>query len=607
MWFWKEILRLIKPYSAYAVLSSFFSFLAIVFSLFSLTMIVPFLDLLFKDSIETLSKPSLSADPESISRWFNYYLSSIIDAQGKEAALWTISLIVIGLFFLKNLFRYLANFFMAPLRNKVLRNLRNQMYDKVLGLPLSYFSSRRAGDIMSRMSGDVQEVEWSVMSFLIMLFRQPIALLIFTAALIVISPELTLFTIILLPLAAFLISLSGKLLNRMAMKGQQQLGVLVSMIEETIGGIRIIKAFNAIDPTDLRFRKQNQDFTRILTRVYRQRDLAVPLTEILAILAMVSVIWFGGQQVLNPQHPMNAQVFLLYLAIFSQVIPPAKSLISAYYYIRKGEASMERIQEVLQEPAPVTPTKNDSKITGFHESIETRGLDFAYGSSQVLSGISFHLEKGQSLAIVGPSGSGKTSLLNLLPRFYDPGPGMIFIDGRDILTVHPHQLRSIMGFVTQDTILFNDTIRENITFGKDDVDEEDIHEAARIANADEFILQLPEGYNTVIGDRGVKLSGGQRQRLALARAVLRNPPILLLDEATSSLDTQSEKEVQEALDSIMSGRTSIIVAHRLSTVMNADKILVLDNGKLIEQGTHEELLSKEGLYHQLWYMQADTN
>lgn len=604
MWFWKVILKLIKPYAGYAALSAIFSFLSVVFSLFSLTMIIPFLELLFQDTIPQIPEPVLRANPESLNEWFRYQLGSIIQAEGKEGALWIISFVVITLFFLKNLFRYLANFFMSPLRNKVVMDLRNTMYERILILPLSYFSRKRSGDILSRISGDVQEVEWSVMSFLIMLFRQPIALVIFVTALIFISPGLTLVALLLIPIAGYVISLSGKWLNRIAMKGQQQLGGLVSMIEETIGGIRIIKSFNAIDTTEAQFKEQNQVYTKLLTRIYRQRDLAAPLTEVIAILAMVCVIWFGGQQVLNPQNPMDAKVFLLYLAIFSQIIPPAKSLISAYYNILKGAASMERIQEVIQEDESIADDPAAIEKVHFTKSIEIRNLNFKYQDDYVLKDVSLKLKKGERLAIVGPSGSGKTTLLNLLPRFYDCPPGTIFIDGIDIRKVRIHSLRAMMGLVSQDTILFNDTVKENILFGKAGVREEDIVKAARIAHADEFIREMPQSYDTIVGDRGIKMSGGQRQRLALARAILRNPPILLLDEATSALDTQSEREVQAALDDIMQERTSLVVAHRLSTIMEAHKIIVMENGRIAEEGNHESLLAAKGLYYRLWMMQT---
>jgi subfamily B ATP-binding cassette protein MsbA len=603
MWFWRIILRLVKPYAHYAALSAFFSLLSVVFSLFSLTMLIPFLDLLFTPDLPALQNPKLSIDPEGLNAWSRYQLAEIIQAQGREGALWTISIAVIVLFFFKNLFRYLANFFMSPLRNKVVMDLRNQMYAKILVLPLAYYGSRRTGDIMSRISGDVQEVEWSVMSFLIMLLRQPIALLIFTSALVIISPTLTLFSLILIPLAGYIISLSGKWLNRLALKGQEQLGQVVSTIEETLGGIRIIKAFNAIDVTNERFSRMNQGLASLQTRVYRQRDLGVPLTEVLAVLAMVSVIWFGGRQVLDPDSPLDARVFMLYIAVFSQVIPPAKSLISAWYSVRKGEASMQRIEEVLQQPEIITDRKGALDVHELMEAITLRDLRFRYEDQDVLNGIDLVIRKGTMVAIVGPSGGGKTTLLNLLPRFYEASSGQILIDGTDIRDIRIDALRGMMGLVSQETVLFNDTVRENIIFGWKGATEDEVVRAAQMARADDFIRELPLGYDTLIGDRGLRLSGGQRQRLALARAILRQPSILLLDEATSALDNQSEREVQEALNTVMKGRTSIVIAHRLSTISEADLIVVLQEGRIVEQGSHQELIQKKGTYFGLWMMQ----
>jgi len=603
MWFWRIILRLIKPYAGYAFLSASASLFSVVFSLVSLAMILPFLDLLFSEELQLGVAPALHANPEAINAWLRYQLSLVILDHGREGALFLIVVTVVVLFFLKNLFRYLGYWFIAPLRNRVIRNLRNALYDKILILPLSYYSDRRSGDILSRISSDVLEVEWSVMSFLIMLFRHPIALLLFIGALVFISPSLTLFAALLLPLAGWVISLAGKWLNRMAARGQEKVGGLVSQLDETISGIRIIKSFNAIGHADARFREANEDFTRLLTRVYRQRDLAMPLTETLAILAMVSVIWFGGRQVLSPGQSLDAQVFLLYLAVFSQIIAPARALISAYYYIRKGEASMRRIQDILDAPEVITEKEKALGKKDFRSGITFRNVHFSYGGEEVLCGIDLELRKGESVAVVGPSGSGKTTLLNLIPRFYDPEQGQVLLDGEDIRNLRIHDLRGLIGMVSQDTILFNDSIRNNIAFGKEDASLEDIRNAARVAQADDFIREMPQAYDTAVGDRGLTLSGGQRQRLAIARAVLRNPPILLLDEATSALDQASEQQVQEALTEVMKERTSLIVAHRLATVRHADRIVVLGNGKIIEEGSHESLLAAKGTYHQMWVLQ----
>ena len=495
-------------------------------------------------------------------------------------------------------------FFLAPIRNGVVRDLRNDLYKKVLILPLSFYSEQRKGDIIARMTSDAQEVDYSIMSSLEMIFRDPLAIISYLVTLFIISPSLTLFVFVLLPVSGYLIGRIGKSLKRTSQKSQRQLGIILSIIEETIGGLRIIKAFNAIDHTDKNFQKNNQKYTRLMIRLYRKKDLASPLSEFLAATVLVVVLWYGGRLVLNPENPLDAAVFITYLGIFSQVIPPAKSITTAIYNVQKGGASVERIQSVFEAPEVILEKTAPIRKEEFKESIEYDQVNFAYEKDLVLKDIRLIVEKGKTIALVGPSGGGKSTLVDLLPRFYDCLEGEIRIDGIPIKDLKIDDLRAMMGIVTQETILFNDTIYGNITMGMKNVNMDDVVAAARVANAHEFIEKLKNGYDTNIGDRGVKLSGGQRQRISIARAVLKNPPVMILDEATSSLDTESERLVQEALINLMKNRTSIVIAHRLSTIKHADEIIVLQKGEIVERGNHEELFAKNGVYKKLCDLQS---
>lgn len=604
MRFWNEILRLVRPYRGYAVLSGLSNILAVLFGLVSISMLLPFLDLLFGRTQIITTAPALKADPASLNAYVQYLMGDIIRQRGQIGALAFLSLGIIILFFLKNIFRYLGMYFMSPLRNGIVRDLRNALYEHTLILPLSYYAGKRSGDIITRMSQDVQEVEWSITNFLIMFLREPIALLIFLTALIIINPWLTLIAAVLIPVAGFFINLISKRLQKNAGLGQERLGWLTSILDETIQGIRIIKSFNAISLADEKYRKSNEQFTRVLTRVYRQRDLAAPLTEMLVVLVLMTILWYGGNQVLSDSSTLDAGVFLLYLAVFSQVIPPAKSLITAYYYMRKGEASLVRIRELLEAEEVITEKPEAVMVSKMQSGIRFEDVSFAYLQDNVLDHINLEIRQGDCLAIVGASGSGKSTLLNLIPRFYDPVSGRITMDGMDIRDLNIAGLRALTGLVSQDTILFNDTVKQNILMGLNDVGDNEIERAARLADAHTFIISLPQGYDTLIGDRGLKLSGGQRQRLALARAILRNPPLLLLDEATSSLDTQAEAQVQAAIDASMQGRTTVIVAHRLSTIRQAGRIIVMEKGKIVEEGDHARLMQKKGRYYNLWTLQS---
>jgi len=462
-----------------------------------------------------------------------------------------IGVVIIVLYFLKNLFRYLAMYFLAVVRNGVVKDLRNDLYLKILILPLSFFTEKRKGDIIARMTTDVQEVEWSIMSSLEMAFRDPITMITYLVTLFVLSPQLTVFVMVLLPVSGFIIGRIGKSLKRTSDKGQFKMGVLLSMIEETISGLRIIKAFNAISFADKKFRKTNDEYNRLMIRLYRKRDLASPLSEFLSACVVTIVLWYGGKLVFTPGNFLDAATFLVYLGIFSQLIPPAKSITQAFYNIQKGAASVDRIEHVLGEPEVIEEKPDAIVKKDFCSDIEYRNVSFSYDEEPVLKNLNLVIPKGRTIAVVGPSGGGKSTMVDLLPRFYDCIGGAILIDGIDIRDLVIHDLRGLMGIVSQETILFNDTVFSNIAFGMENVSEDAVIAAAKVANAHEFIERMPLGYETNIGDRGTKLSGGQRQRLSIARAVLKNPPILILDEATSALDTESERLVQQALENLM--------------------------------------------------------
>ncbi len=605
-----KVLRYAIPYWGNASLNILFNILSVLFSLVSFTLFIPVIDMLFQRTKRPVAPPPLdfsnlhTITGESIRENFYYVFGRMIDVYGEKKMLVYIGIAVITLFFLRNLFRYMAMFFLAEVRNGVVKDIRNKLYKKILILPLSFYNEQKKGDIISRMTSDVQEVEWSIMSSLEMIFRDPIQILFYLITLFVISPTLTLYVLIILPISAFFIGRIGKSLKRSSAKGQKKMGFILSMIEETISGLRIIKAFNAIDFADFRFQKTNQDYTRLMVGLYRKRDLASPLSEFLGAVVLTAVLWYGGQLVFTPGNLLSASVFLVYLVIFSQVIPPSKSITQAFYNIQKGGASVERIEQVLNEPEVIMEKPDAISKPDFQQQIEYRNVSFSYVKEPVLRSVNLIIPKGRTIAVVGPSGSGKSTLVDLLPRFYDCISGEILIDGYPIRDLKINDLRGLMGIVSQETILFNDTVFNNIAFGMNSATEEEVIAAAKVANAHEFIERMPLGYATNIADRGTKLSGGQRQRLSIARAVLKNPPILILDEATSSLDTESERLVQQALENLMKNRTSIVIAHRLSTIQFADEIIVMQNGELMERGTHPDLLEKNGVYRKLYDLQS---
>jgi len=589
--------------------------LSVLFSFFSLTLIAPFLDLLFlKDDnfyLEKMAagKPVLNLSTRSVVDSFYYYLTEMITDpnRGKQYALMFICIAVAVMFFLKNLFRYLGQFFISPIRNGVVKDLRAEVHKKMMRLPLSWFSNERKGDIITRVTSDVHEVEWSVMSSLEVVFRDPFNIFLFLGMMIFISAKLTIFVFILLPLVGFLIGRIGKSLKRTSAKSKEKLGLLISIIEETLSGLRIIKAFNAEKFMSEKFAKVNERYNTIAIRALRKTDLSSPLSEFLGTVTMMIVMYFGGILVLGKDASLSASAFITYIALFSQIIPPAKSFTQAFYNIQKGLASADRIFAVLEAEESIKDQQSADTIKSFNDKIEYKNISFAYRKGDegfVLNNVSFTINKGKTIALVGQSGSGKTTLADLLPRYYDVDAGAVLIDGTDIRKLQLHSLRELMGVVSQEPILFNDTIYNNIVFGMSHATEKMVEEAAKVANAHEFIMQMTEGYQTNIGDRGSKLSGGQRQRISIARAVLKNPPILILDEATSSLDTESEKLVQEALTSLMKNRTVLVIAHRLSTIQHADEIIVLQKGEIVQRGTHTQLAKVEGVYKKLYELQG---
>jgi len=598
-----RILKYVKPYLGYAGINIFFNILNIVFSLVSITMIIPFLGLLFSTQEKVYDPAPLGFSASAIKENFYALITNIIDDKGKVEALVFVCVLILVMFFFRNLCRYLALYFLSPIRNGVVCDLRNDLNKKILSLPISFFTEKRKGDITARMTTDLVEIEWSVMSSLEMFFKDPLNIIIFLIALIIISPGLTLFVIVLFPITGFLIALIGKSLKKSSAKGQNKMGELLSIIDENLSGLRIIKAFDAEKIIQQKFEKESADYKNIMTRLLRKKDLSSPMSEFLSTVVMIVVMWFGGKLVLSGNSPLSPEEFIGYIAIFSQLIPPAKSFTSAYYFIQKGSASAARIHEILDTENEIKDAKNAKTISAFKSEIKFEGVTFSYENIQVLKDINLSLKKGDTVALVGQSGSGKSTLADLISRFYDVKIGEVKIDGENIKNLKIADVRKLMGIVNQESILFNDSIFNNILLGNATATKEEVESAAKVANAHDFILQSENGYDTNIGDSGVKLSGGQKQRLSIARAILKNPPILILDEATSSLDTESEKLVQDALNNLMQSRTSIVIAHQLSTIQHADKIIVLHEGKIVEAGTHNELLANNKHYKTLYELQ----
>lgn len=593
----------ITPYGFRVVLNVVFNLLSALFSLFSLTMLIPFLGILFSTQplVDELLPFRLS--PEAIQNNFNYYVSLLITNYGEVYALVFISTVVVVTSLLKNGFKYLSLYHLTPVRNGVAMDLRNAIYKKSIDLPLSYYSNERKGDTISRMTNDVHQVELSIISSLEMIFREPITIIIYLGSLFVMSPTLTLFVLVLLPVSALIIGRIGRNLKSTALRGQSKLGLILSVMEETLGGLRVIKAFNAEEKMNRRFQSLNSFYTRIMNKMYRRQYLASPVSEFLGTMVVVVIMLYGGSMILSGGAGLSSQGFIGYLAIFSQIISPAKSFSQAYYNIQKGMASADRIEQVLSADNRITELPDALPKKDFQSQISLKNVGFRYEETFVLQDINLVIPRGKNIALVGQSGSGKSTLVDLIPRLYDVSEGEICIDGIPVQKLRVKDLRTLIGIVNQDPILFNDTFFNNIAFGKEGAAEQEVIQAARIANAHEFISATPLGYYTNIGDRGDKLSGGQRQRISIARAILQNPPILILDEATSSLDTESERLVAEALANVMKNRTSIVIAHRLSTIIHADMICVLHEGRIVEQGSHRELMDLHGYYRKLHDLQ----
>ena len=594
----RRVLTYLRDFKINIVLIFFFNLCYAVFSVFSLSMVAPFLSVLFGNGTLVTERPELSLNANDILNTFYYYMGIIIHDYGQFYALVFIAITVIVSTLFSNLFRYLGLYANAPIRAGISKGLRRDVYHRLLILPLSFYNRQKKGDILNRIGSDVQEVEWSVVCSLQMFFRDPILVIVFLITLFSISYKLTLLTLIILPPAGILIAKIGKSIKKNSTEAQQILGRMTSAFDEAISGLRIIQGHTATDYADRRFRKMNDRFFVLNRRIFRKTEIGAPLVEFLCILALVIVLLLGGNFVVSDA-AMTGEKLILFIVIFARIIPPAQSIVSSYYTIQKGMASADRIFRVIDEDEVIEEAKKPVSKKTFDDKIEYSHVHFSYredGNEEVLSDINFTLEKGKTVALVGASGSGKSTIVDLLPRFYDVKEGQILIDGIDIKNLKISDLRSIFGIVNQDITLFNDTVYHNIAFGKEGVTREMVEEAARTALAHDFIMEMAEGYDTVIGDRGMMLSGGQRQRLSIARAVLQNPQVLILDEATSALDTESEYIVQQSLQRLMEGRTTIVVAHRLSTIRRADEILFVQGGRIIERGNHDELIALGGEY-----------
>ncbi|MBO6051354.1 MAG: ABC transporter ATP-binding protein [Bacteroidales bacterium] len=606
-----RLFRHVFPYKADIAFILVFNFLYSIFSIFSLSMVVPFLSVLFGQTEAVTVKPTFEISADYIINTFYYYMGLIIEAHGSVAALIYIAGTMVVLSFLSNLCRYMGMFFLADIRCGILKQIRSEIYHQLLILPLSFYSKQRKGDILNRMGADVQEVEWSVISTLQSICRDPFLIVVFLIALFSISAKLTLISLIVLPIAGFFIASIGKNIKQKSVKAQQLLGKLSSIFEETIGGLRIVKAYNAIDFMSEKFKDENHEFYRLNKKIYRINELGSPLVEFLSVAALMLILFLGG--VFAPESMFSGGLFVMYILVFARIIPPAKALVTSAYNIQKGMASAERIYEIIDGEEVIVEDEQPVSLKEFKDKIEYKHVGFSYsgtttdGHYDVLEDVNFTLEKGKTIALVGASGAGKSTLVDLLPRFYDVSAGEIILDGINLKRYRISDLRGIFGIVNQDVMLFNDTVYNNITFGMDNKSKEEVIEAAKIAQAHDFIMEMEDGYDTILGDRGMRLSGGQRQRISIARALLSNPQVLILDEATSALDTESEFLFQQALEVLLKDRTAIIIAHRLSTIRNADQILFVKDGHISEQGTHDELMQQKGDYYRFCNLQLMKN
>ncbi|MCE5332032.1 MAG: ABC transporter ATP-binding protein/permease [Bacteroidales bacterium] len=603
--------RFVPPYKKYVVLSLLLNLFSTIFSLFSFAAIIPVLRILFKIDENTVNiyrewswNDGLTNVISALKNNVFYAIEQMIQLAGPNMALLYLGLFLIVMTAFKVGTSYFGSYFIIPIRMGVVRDLRNQLYKKIISLPIGFFSEERKGDIMSRMMNDVNEVEISIMSSLEMMFKNPLIILIYLGVMFAMSWQLTVFVLLLLPLSGWLIGRVGRNLKTSSTTGQEQTGEMLSQVEETIGGLRIVKAFNAEHKVEERFAKLNEKIRKTFTSLYRRYNLAHPLGELIGTAVIAVLLWFGGTLIVGNNSTISAAEFIYYLVIFYSIIAPAKDLSKASYSIRKGLASLERVDRILLSENTIKEPEKPVSINDFNNAIEFRNVSFRYQTDWVLRDINLVVPKGKTVALVGQSGSGKSTLVDLVPRYYDPEIGQVCIDGVDIRQIRTHDIRAQLGNVNQEAILFNDTFFNNIIFGVENATMEQVVEAARIANAHDFIMATENGYETNVGDRGSKLSGGQRQRISIARAILKNPPILILDEATSALDTESEKLVQEALDNLMKNRTTLVVAHRLSTIKRADEICVLYEGQIVERGKHKELIALGGYYKRLVDMQS---
>ena len=598
--------KYIKPYKKQAFLSILSNVFFALFSTLAFIVFIPLLEILFKEEKRhSVVKPvwnGITHLKQYFNAYVDYYWVTYINQHGFVGALTAIMVLIVIIILLKNVFNYLALYFMTFLRNGILKDMRNDMYEKIINLPVSFYSEKRKGDVITRMTSDVVEVQWASLIILEIIVREPLTILFSVLMMMFLNMKLTLFIFIFTPIAGFFISLIGKQLRKDSHTVQQYVSIFLSHIEETLTGLKIIKAFNAEKLFNDKFRQMTYNIFKANNRLVNRQNLAHPVSEFLGVLVIVIILWFGGSMVLDKE--LKPAVFLTFIALAYNILTPAKSIARAGYTIRKGMASVERIFKILDAKNPLTDKPNAIVKKSFDKNLVLDHVSFRYEDDNVLKNVSFTVNKGETLALVGQSGSGKSTIANLLMRFYDVNEGAIKIDDIDIRDMTKKSLRGLMGLVTQDSILFNDTVRNNIALGKPDASMDEIIKAAKIANAHDFIMELPNGYDTNIGDSGNRLSGGQKQRLNIARAILKNPPVLILDEATSALDTESEKLVQDALDNLMTNRTSVVIAHRLSTIKNADKIVVMHKGEIVEMGTHQELMQREGVYHNLIMLQS---
>ncbi|MBX2829167.1 MAG: ABC transporter ATP-binding protein/permease [Flavobacteriaceae bacterium] len=604
--YFKKIIRFALPYKKFGVLNIICNIFYALFSALSFVALIPMLDVLFqKNKGEVLQEPVYSGLSSAKDYYKDYLAWQIQDysLNDPSKALIIVIALVIVLFLLKNVFRYLANFFITFLKNGVLKDLRNELYQKIIDLPVSFFSEKRKGDVMARIGTDVLEIQHSFLSILELIVREPLTIIFTIGMMLFISAELTLFVFIFIPISGFIISRIGKSLKKHSDRVQKEQGTFLSILEETLGGLKIIKGFNAEKIFGGKFRKSTQSFYKYSNSLYNRQNLASPTSEFLGIVVIAILLWYGGRMVLIDQ-TLDGSDFIAYMGLAYNILTPAKAMSKASYGVKKGNAAAERVLEILETQSSIQDLPNAENKEQFENKIDIKNISFKYEDEWVLEDFNLAVPKGHTVALVGQSGSGKSTIANLLTRFYDVNKGAIEIDGKDIKQITQFSLRALLGLVTQDSILFNDTVKGNLLVANETATDEEIIAALKVANAWEFVKDLPEGIDTNVGDSGNKLSGGQKQRLSIARAVLKNPPIMILDEATSALDTESERLVQDALEKMMQNRTSVVIAHRLSTIQNADSIVVLSKGKIVEQGKHQELLARKGVYHSLVEMQS---